>query len=147
VDTWLVCSATAFIVLLSGQYTIGGELTGIALAQASLASIFGSFAPSAVALMILLFAFSSIVGNYYYGEINIEFFESKSSKTMLQLFRAGVVLMVLFGCLAELNLVWNMADLFMGLAQRGGGGVGVMGLGALGSVVATVANVLSVPNK
>ncbi|MBO6292014.1 MAG: alanine:cation symporter family protein [Selenomonas sp.] len=115
VDTWLVCSATAFIVLLSGQYTIGGELTGIALAQASLASIFGSFAPSAVALMILLFAFSSIVGNYYYGEINIEFFESKSSKTMLQLFRAGVVLMVLFGCLAELNLVWNMADLFMGL--------------------------------
>ena len=114
VDTWLVCSATAFIVLLSGQYTIGGELTGIALAQASLASIFGSFAPSAVALMILLFAFSSIVGNYYYGEINIEFFEGKS-KTMLQLFRAGVVLMVLFGCLAELNLVWNMADLFMGL--------------------------------
>ena len=114
VDTWLVCSATAFIVLLSGQYQIGGELTGIALAQQSLASIFGSFAPSAVAVMILMFAFSSIVGNYYYGEINIAFFEGKSH-LFLQLFRAGVVAMVLFGCLAELNLVWNLADLFMGL--------------------------------
>lgn len=114
VDTWLVCSATAFIVLLTGQYQVGGELTGIALAQASLASIFGSMAPSAVSLMILMFAFSSIVGNYYYGEINIAFFEGKG-KTGLQVFRVCVVLMVLFGCLAELNLVWNLADLFMGL--------------------------------
>ena len=54
VDTWIVCSATAFIILLTGQYTIGGECTGIALAQASLASVFGSLAPAAVSLMILL---------------------------------------------------------------------------------------------
>lgn len=73
VDTWLVCSATAFIILLTGQYTIGGDLTGIALAQASLASVFGALAPVAVSFMILLFAFSSIIGNYYYGEINISF--------------------------------------------------------------------------
>lgn len=113
VDTWIVCSATAFIVLLSGQYTIGGKLTGIELAQASLASIFGALAPAVVSIMILLFAFSSIVGNYYYGEINIAFFEAKS-RLGLYLFRAGVVLMVLFGCMAELTLVWNLADLFMG---------------------------------
>ncbi|WP_029545062.1 sodium:alanine symporter family protein [Selenomonas sp. AB3002] len=114
VDTWLVCSATAFIVLLTGQYQVGGELTGIALAQASLASAFGSLAPSVVSLMILMFAFSSIVGNYYYGEINIAFFEG-NGKAGLQAFRVCVVAMVLFGCLAELNLVWNLADLFMGL--------------------------------
>ena len=114
VDTWIVCSATAFIVLLTGQYEIGGQLTGIALAQQSLASIFGSLAPSALSLMILMFAFSSIVGNYYYGEINIAFFEGKGQK-ILQLFRCGVILMVLFGCLAEFSLVWNLADLFMGL--------------------------------
>ncbi len=113
VDTWIVCSATAFIVLLTNQYTIGGELTGIALAQQSLASIFGSLAPAAVSILILMFAFSSIVGNYYYGEINIAFFEGNTKK-YLTVFRAGVVLMVLFGCLAELNLVWNLADLFMG---------------------------------
>ncbi len=114
VDTWIVCSATAFIVLLTGQYEIGGQLTGIALAQQSLASIFGSLAPSALSLMILMFAFSSIVGNYYYGEINIAFFEGNGQK-ILQLFRCGVILMVLFGCLAEFSLVWNLADLFMGL--------------------------------
>ena len=114
VDTWLVCSATAFIVLLTGQYTIGGELTGIALAQASLASIFGASAPAAVSFMILMFAFSSIVGNYYYGEINIAFFEAKG-KMGLFLFRALVIGMVVFGSMAELSLVWNLADLFMGL--------------------------------
>ena len=117
VDTWIVCSATAFIVLLTGQYEIGGKLTGIALAQASLASIFGQLAPAAVSFMILLFAFSSIVGNYYYGEINIAFFEhdEATGRKVLNIFRTGVVLMVLFGCLAELTLVWNLADLFMGL--------------------------------
>lgn len=114
VDTWIVCSATAFIVLLTGQYTVGGDLTGIALAQASLASVFGSLAPVAVAFMILLFAFSSIVGNYYYGEINIAFFEGNTHRYLL-VFRVGVVLMVLFGSLAALQLVWNLADLFMGL--------------------------------
>ena len=114
VDTWIVCSATAFIILLTGQYTIGGECTGIALAQASLASVFGSLAPAAVSLMILLFAFSSIVGNYYYGEINIAFFDG-NSRRYLAVFRVCVVLMVLFGSLATLQLVWNLADLFMGL--------------------------------
>lgn len=113
VDTWIVCSASAFIVLLTGQYTIGGELTGIALAQASLASVFGSLAPSAVAVMIFLFAFSSVVGNYYYGEINIAFFEG-NTRLYLNVFRVLVVAMVLFGSLAELSLVWNLADLFMG---------------------------------
>lgn len=113
VDTWIVCSASAFIVLLTNQYTIGGSLTGIALAQASLASIFGTLAPIAVSIMIMLFAFSSIVGNYYYGEINIAFFEG-NTKFYLIIFRILVVAMVAFGSLAELSLVWNLADLFMG---------------------------------
>ncbi|MFC2316718.1 MAG: alanine/glycine:cation symporter family protein, partial [Selenomonas massiliensis] len=73
VDTWIVCSATAFIVLLTGQYTIGGDTTGIALAQDSLASVFGPWASSLLAVLIFLFAFSSVVGNYYSGEINIHF--------------------------------------------------------------------------
>ena len=112
VDTWIVCSATAFIVLLTGQYEIGGKLTGIALAQASLASIFGQLAPAAVSFMILLFAFSSIVGNYYYGEINIAFFEHDEAmnRKVLNIFRTGVVLMVLFGCLAELTLKLALND-------------------------------------
>lgn len=114
VDTWFVCSATAFIVLLTGQYTIGGETTGIALAQDSLASVFGSGASSLLAILIFLFAFSSVVGNYYYGEINIHFL-GKNTHLALLLYRIAVIGMVFFGCIAALPLVWNLADLFMAM--------------------------------
>ena len=115
VDTWLVCSATAFIVLLTGQYRIGDDsVTGIALAQDSLASVFGGGASALLAVLIFLFAFSSVVGNYYYGEINIHFF-GKNTKTALFFYRLAVVAMVFFGCIAALGLVWNLADLFMAM--------------------------------
>ena len=122
VDTWFVCSATAFSVLLTGQYQIGGELTGVALVQHSLATVYGMYAPHMLACIVFLFAFSSIVGNYYYGEVNIAFFEGDESgalpstlaKNAINIFRAGVVVMVLFGSFAELNFVWDSADLFMG---------------------------------
>ena len=123
VDTWFVCSATAFSVLLNEQYLIGGELTGVSLVQVSFANIYGAYAPSVLALIVFLFAFSSIVGNYYYGEVNIAFFEGDESgalpsviaKNAMNIFRVGVVVMVIFGCSAELNFIWNCADLFMGL--------------------------------
>lgn len=123
VDTWFVCMATALSVLLTGQYAVGGELTGVALVQTSLASVYGAYAPAAMAVIVLLFAFSSIVGNYYYGEVNIAFFEgdesgalpSKIARHAMNFFRVGVVAMVLFGSFAELGLVWDSADLFMGL--------------------------------
>ena len=122
VDTWLVCTATAFSVLLTGEYSIGGELTGVALVQHSLASVYGSYATAVLAIIVFLFAFSSIVGNYYYGEINIAFFEGDESgvlpsviaRNAMNIFRLGVVAMVLFGSFAELGLVWDSADLFMG---------------------------------
>ena len=122
VDTWFVCSATAFIILLTDQYTVGGDLTGIALAQQSLAGVFGSIAPSALAVLVFMFAFSSLVGNYYYGEINIAFFEgdetgaipSVIAKNAINIFRVFVVVMVAFGSFAELSFVWDSADLFMG---------------------------------
>ena len=113
VDTWFVCSATAFIVLLTGQYTIGGNLTGIALAQQSLGSVFGSFAPNALSIIVFMFAFSSIIGNYFYGEINIAFFKGDESghdpsviaRNAINIFRVCVVLMVIFGSFAELSFV------------------------------------------
>lgn len=110
VDTMLVCTSSAFIVLLAGGYKTSG-LTGIELAQASLALHLGSWAPSLLALFILLFAFSSIVGNYYYGESNIGFFNSNPA--YLLAFRVAVVGMVAFGSVAKISLVWDLADLFM----------------------------------
>ena len=64
-------------------------------------------------ICIFLFAFSSIVGNYYYGESNMEFMSG--SKTKLNVFRVFVVGMVLFGSLTQVDVVWNLADLFMAL--------------------------------
>ena len=122
VDTIFVCTATAFTVLLTDAYTIGGELTGVELAQASMASVFGTAATDLLAIIVFMFAFSSIVGNYYYGEINVAFFEGDESggepsvlaKRSLLAFRILVVFMVIFGSLAELSFVWDSADLFMG---------------------------------
>ncbi|TYR80713.1 alanine:cation symporter family protein [Priestia megaterium] len=110
-DTLIVCSATAFIVLLSGEYTSGKE--GIELTQLALSVHIGSWANGFLAITIFLFAFSSIVGNYYYGETNIEFI--KTNKAFMFIYRAAVVGMVYFGSVASFGLVWEMADFTMGL--------------------------------
>ena len=112
-DTLLVCSCTAFIILISGLYTVP-ELNGIALTQSALGAEIGSFGPPFIAVAIFLFAFSSIIGNYYYGEANIRFMTSSS--TVLTVYRVcsgGVV--VMFGALASLEMVWNVGDLCMAL--------------------------------
>ncbi|MCM3339095.1 MULTISPECIES: alanine/glycine:cation symporter family protein [unclassified Paenibacillus] len=111
VDTLLVCSATAFIILFSGV-SATGELDGIRLTQYALASQVGDWAHMFVGLAIFLFAFTSLIGNYYYGQSNIEFITKK--KGWLLAYRLGVVGMVLFGSIAKLTFVWNLADLFMG---------------------------------
>ncbi|MEG0798251.1 MAG: sodium:alanine symporter family protein [Acidaminococcaceae bacterium] len=112
VDTLMVCSASAFIILLSDSYKTT-NLTGIELAQNSLAYHLGPWAPLFLAILICMFAFSSIIGNYYYGEINISLMQS--SPWVLNGFRALCVGMVLFGSVAKVALVWDMADLFMAL--------------------------------
>ena len=111
VDTLLICSASAALVLLTGVYEIGGQLTGIELIQHSLAIEVGKWAIIFIGVMIMMFAFSSLVGNYYYGEINLAFLTD--SKMALYIFRAAVVGMTMFGSVASLPLVWNLADLFM----------------------------------
>lgn len=110
-DTILICSATSFIVLISGSY-LNSDLTGIQLTQTALSSQVGSWGNTFIAICIFLFAFSSVIGNYYYGETNIEFL--KGSKTSLFLYRICVIGMVIFGSIAKIQIVWDMADLFMG---------------------------------
>ena len=110
-DTLLVCSCTAFIILLSSDYATNG-LNGIALTQASLQNEIGTTGPIFVAIAVCLFAFSSIIGNYYYGEANIRFLTpKKSTLNIYRVFSAGIV--VLFGALASLDIVWNIGDVCM----------------------------------
>ncbi len=119
-DTLLVCSCTAFVILISGLYDIP-ELKGIALTQAALSAEVGAFGPPFIAIAIFLFAASSIIGNYYYGEANIRFLTSHASRfphpslllTIYRIFSGGV--MVMFGALVSLDLVWNLGDLCMAL--------------------------------
>ncbi|MDH6372690.1 putative sodium/glutamine symporter [Paenibacillus sp. PastF-3] len=110
-DTLLICSSTAFIILLSDAYKQPG-LDGIKLTQAALSEHIGSWASGSLAIMILLFAFSTLIGNYYYGETNIEFLNS--NKKVLLFYRYSVLAMIIFGSVAKVQLVWDLADLFMG---------------------------------
>ncbi len=112
VDTLVVCTASAFIVMLSKDY-MGTGLNGIELVQHALVEHIGAWSSVFLAVMIFLFAFSSIIGNYYYGEINIAFFSK--NKLTLNIFRLLVVGMVMFGSVAKISLVWNLADLFMAM--------------------------------
>lgn len=111
-DTLIICSCTAFIVLLSGA-PLDGSIKGIELTQLAVSSQVGSWGNTFISICILLFAFSSIVGNYYYGEANIQFITSK--KIYLSIYRISVALMVFFGSLVSMDIVWNLADAFMGL--------------------------------
>jgi len=112
-DTLVVCSCTAFIILFSGVDAQGG-VNGIALTQAALEAEVGRFGTVFVAMAILMFAYSSIIGNYYYGVANIHFLTKKKwAITLYRLLSGGV--MVVFGALASLDLVWSLGDLCMAL--------------------------------
>ena len=113
VDTLFICSASAVIVLLSGKYEIGGDVTGIALVQESLSSQLGEWCRYFMSFTITLFAFSSIIGNYYYGEVNIMYLTKNTY--VMTVFRILVVAMVFFGSYASLSVVWDLADLCMAL--------------------------------
>ena len=111
-DTLIICTCTAFIILFSGA-PLDGSINGVQLTQQALSNEVGSIGSTFVALAILLFAFSSIIGNYYYGEANIRFITSKRS--VLFIYRILVGGMVMFGALASLDLAWSLADVTMGL--------------------------------
>lgn len=112
-DTLLVCSCTAFIIIISGLYT-DGSASGIMLTQNALEHEVGSSGPIFVAIAIFFFAFSSIIGNYYYGEANVRFLTQRPSAILvLRIITGG--LMVMFGAIASLDLVWSIGDFFMAL--------------------------------
>ncbi|MBH1929978.1 alanine/glycine:cation symporter family protein [Serratia rubidaea] len=115
VDTLVICSATAAIILASGVMdNPTGEISGIELTQRALSSAVGSWGSSFVALAIFFFAFTSIIANYAYAENNLIFLEH-NHPARLVIFRCVALGMVMFGALAELPLVWKMADTAMAL--------------------------------
>ncbi|MDE6650121.1 MAG: alanine:cation symporter family protein [Muribaculaceae bacterium] len=110
-DTLLICTCTAFIILLSGIYENGES--GIALTQSALESEVGSIGSTFVAIAVFFFAFTSIVSNYYYGETNLQFISGR--KWLVTVYRILVGCIVMVGAVTSLEFVWSMADIFMGL--------------------------------
>jgi alanine or glycine:cation symporter, AGCS family len=114
IDTLIICSCTAFLVLLSDVYTGTGETDGVVLTQASLASQVGEWGRSFVSIALMLFAFTSIMYNYYLGENSLNFF-SEENKTLFTGFRVLTLALVLWGSLQDLTTVFAFADITMGL--------------------------------
>lgn len=112
VDTFVVCSCTAIIILVSGLYENAG-FEGVTLTQMALESQIGAWGDDFLALILFLFAYSSIIGNYAYAEGNVQFINNNPGVMMI--FRILVLFMVYFGSIASVPLIWNMADLFMGM--------------------------------
>jgi AGCS family alanine or glycine:cation symporter len=112
-DTIVVCTCTAAIILFSGALEPGGGLTGVPLTQAALSSEVGPWGGAFVAVALMFFAFTSIVANYYFGETSVMFLFGK--RRVLPPFRLVVLGFVMWGALAKVDVVWNAADLSMGL--------------------------------
>ena len=112
VDTIIVCSCTAFILLLSNVHNTT-DLSGVQLTQAAIVSHVGAWGADFLAVVLFMFAFSSVIGNYAYAESNVQFI--KSHWLILTIFRMMVLGMVYFGSVNSVPLVWDMADLSMGI--------------------------------
>ena len=111
-DTLIICSCTAFIILFSGAL-LDGSTNGVQLTQHALNNEIGSIGGIFVAVALFFFAFSSIIGNYYYGEANIRYLTHK--RWIVYLYRLLVGGMVWVGAMSTLAFVWGLADITMGL--------------------------------
>ena len=114
IDTILVCSATAVMIILSGVMEPGSGVTGTVLTQNALVHHFGAAGGVFVAVAIFFFAFTSIIGNYAYAE-NAFSYLGFGSKTGLTVLRVAAVLMVIWGAIQSVATVFNLADASMGL--------------------------------
>ena len=114
-DTLVVCSCTAFIIMCSGLYDCG--LNGIELTQAALTAHIGETGKVIIAIAIFFFAFSSVIGNYYYGESNLIFLfqHSRWQKHYVQAYRLLLGVVVFIGALMAINLAWALVDFFMAI--------------------------------
>ena len=110
IDTFVVLNMTAFVIFTTG--VLDGKTTGIELAQKAFVSGFGSFGLAFVAICLFFFAFSTIVGWYFFAEQNVKYlFGTK----VITYFRIGVMCFLCLGSMLHVTLVWELADMFNGL--------------------------------
>ncbi|MCG1009177.1 alanine:cation symporter family protein [Salinicoccus sp. ID82-1] len=113
-DTMIVCTATAILILMYTDLSFGADaVQGIEVTQMAMTEQIGSFGATFIAIVILLFAYSSILGNYFYGQSNLYYI--KENRVLLFVFKILVVVMIFVGSVMDLDTAWATADLFMAL--------------------------------
>ena len=112
IDTLLICSTTVFLILLTGDWSESGY-SGIPLLQQCVARVIGPIGIHFVTIIVCLFAFTSIIGNYFYAEANILFITK--NKMVMTIFRIAAAIMVFIGAGNSLDVAWSLADITMGL--------------------------------
>lgn len=110
IDTFIILTLTALVIVSTGVWNNG--LDGTALAQSAFNSVFGSFGEIFIAICLLFFAFTTIVGWYYFGEVNVRHLFGKKA---IKVYAVLVVVFVILGSTLKVDLVWNMSDMFNGL--------------------------------
>ena len=114
IDTLVICTCSAMMVLIF--YVQNPEaaqaLNGMPLVQMAVNNSVGEFGIHFITFAIFAFAFSSLIGNYFYAESNLRFI--KNNKVLLLVFRVACLAAILYGCLNSFDLAWNLADIFMG---------------------------------
>ncbi|KQB52355.1 sodium:alanine symporter [Pseudomonas endophytica] len=113
-DTFVICTCTALLILLSGFYTPGFEGDGIALTQNSLAAVVGEWGRIFISVALALFVFTSMLYNYYLGENSLRFLFGETRKTLMG-YRALVLVLVVWGSIENLQTVFAFADIAMTL--------------------------------
>ena len=113
IDTMIICTCTALIILLSGTYAPGSEVGGVILTQSALAAIVGEWGRVFISVALALFVFTTLIYNYYLGENALGFFSK--SRMLLQVYRVLVIVLVMWGSTQDLGTVFGFADVTMGL--------------------------------
>lgn len=129
IDTFVILTLTALVIISTGALETG--LTGSGLAQAAFDAKFGSFGKIFIAICMLFFAFTTIIGWYYFGEVNVRHLFGKKA---VKIYSVLVVLFVVAGSVLKVQLVWDMSDMFNGLMVL----PNLIGLLASGGVVAAL---------
>ena len=114
IDTIVICSCTAFIILVSPVDITGNSGIGIELTQEALTSQVGEWGSVFITIALFFFAFSTVISTYYYGEANLRFFTKK--RWPMTVFRIVVAGMAFLGSCISLESAWELTDICMGLA-------------------------------
>ena len=112
IDTAIICTATAFIIVMAGMHEMGTVDNGVVLTQLALREHVGPWGETFVSVSLMLFAFSSILYNFYLGE-NASYWMNPDSKWFFIVFRILMLVMIMWGSMQELETIFNFADLTM----------------------------------